>query len=256
MEALARDVEAESAGLVGIVEPLAPGDWDTPTPAHPWTIADQVGHLAYFDDQAILAATDPATFANHVNEAIHIVVEDVAELHRQKGLDGPSTLGWFRQARAHLTSAMAGFDPDQRIPWYGPPMRARSFVAARLMETWAHGTDVADALGTSLPVTDRLFHVADLGVRTYSWSFSNRGLEVPGERVRVTLRGPSGGERTWNDEWEQSVTGPVEDFCLVVAQRRHVDDTDLMTDGPLARRWMEVAQAFAGPPGPGRRPSG
>ena len=32
-------------------------------------------------------------------------------------------------------------------PWYGPSMSARSFVTARLMETWAHGMDVADALG-------------------------------------------------------------------------------------------------------------
>src|SRR5690606_40402188 len=63
------------------------------------------------------------------------------------------------------------------------------FLVARLMETWAHGTDVADALGASLPVTNRLFHIADLGVRTFSWSFNNRQLAVPEERVRVELVG-------------------------------------------------------------------
>jgi uncharacterized protein (TIGR03084 family) len=128
-------------------------------------------------------------------------------------------------------------------------MRARSSVVARLMETWAHGTDVADALGTSLPVTDRLFHVADLGVRTFSWSFTNRGLDVPEERVRVALRGPSGTTRIWNDEENASITGPVEDFCLVVVQRRNLADTHLVMEGGLARRWMEIAQVFAGPPG-------
>lgn len=255
MESLARDVDEESAELLAVIEPLTADEWETVTPAEPWTITDQVGHLAYFDEEAALAATDPETFADHVNEAIHTIVEDAAELHRQRGLDGPATLKWFREARSRLLTATVGLEPDHRIPWYGPPMRARSFLVARLMETWAHGTDVADALGTSLPVTDRLFHVADLGVRTFSWSFSNRGLDVPEERVRVTLRAPSGAERTWNEEREQVVSGRVEDFCLVVSQRRHVDDTDLRTDGPLARKWMEVAQVFAGPPGRGRSPS-
>ncbi len=43
-----------------------------------------------------------------------------------------------------------------------------------------------------------------------------------------------------------SVTGPAEDFCLVVTQRRHVDDTDLTVTGEIARDWMTKAQAFAG----------
>lgn len=255
MEALARDVEAESAELLRLVEPLTPQEWGIRTPAEPWTITDQVGHLAYFDEQAVLAITDPEAFADHVNEAIHTIADDTAGLHRQRGLDGPATLEWFREARSRLLATTADLDPDHRIPWYGPPMRARSFLVARLMETWAHGTDVADALGASLPVTDRLFHVADLGVRTFSWSFSNRGLEAPEEKVRVTLWAPSGAERTWNGEREQSVSGPVDDFCHVVSQRRHVDDTELQVEGSVARQWMEVAQVFAGPPGRGRSPS-
>jgi hypothetical protein len=44
------------------------------------------------------------------------------------------------------------------------------------------------------------------------------------------------------------------DFCLVVTQRRHPDDTDLAIEGPLAEEWMAIAQAFAGPPGKGRAP--
>jgi hypothetical protein len=72
----------------------------------------------------------------------------------------------------------------------------------------------------------------------------------------VALRGPSGTIRVWNDDAVDSVTGPVEDFCLVVAQRRHVDDTALVVEGPVAARWMELAQVFAGPPGPGRAPAG
>ncbi|MEK7446600.1 MAG: TIGR03084 family protein, partial [candidate division NC10 bacterium] len=43
------------------------------------------------------------------------------------------------------------------------------------------------------------------------------------------------------------------DFCRVVTHRRHVEDTGLTLVGPAAREWMLVAQAFAGPPAPGRR---
>ena len=135
-------------------------------------------------------------------------------------------------------------------------MRARSFVIARIMETWAHGQDIVDALGVDRRPTDRLFHIAELGIRTFRFSFENRGGEVPEERVRVALRGPTGTVRVWNDESSNSVTGPLEDFCLVVTQRRHLDDTHLVLEGPIAHEWMQIAQAFAGPPGPGRQPKG
>jgi hypothetical protein len=51
-----------------------------------------------------------------------------------------------------------------------------------------------------------------------------------------------------------SVTGPALDFCHVVTRRRHVVDTELVVTGPVARTWIDIAQAFAGPPGAGRQP--
>ena len=65
-------------------------------------------------------------------------------------------------------------------------MGVMSFVSARLMETWAHGQDVADALTGARPgaaagrtPTDRLRHIAHLGVRARPYSYVVRGLEVP-----------------------------------------------------------------------------
>ena len=135
-------------------------------------------------------------------------------------------LNAWRRGRLELIAAAASVAPDARIEWYGPSMSKRSFLTARLMEAWAHGQDVVDAIGAERPATDRLRHVAQLGVITRGRSYKNRGLEAPAGDVRVELAAPSGDMWTWGDaDVDDSVSGPAEDFCLVVTQRRHVDDT-------------------------------
>ncbi|MCP4665000.1 MAG: TIGR03084 family protein, partial [Deltaproteobacteria bacterium] len=94
-----------------------------------------------------------------------------------------------------------------------------------------------------------------IGVTTFGWSHMNRGLEVPDAAVRVELTGPSGDTWAWGPEdASDSIRGQAQDFCLVVVQRRHVDDTRLEVKGQVARNWMLIAQAFAGPPAQGPRP--
>jgi uncharacterized protein (TIGR03084 family) len=135
-------------------------------------------------------------------------------------------------------------------------MSAASSVTARLMETWAHGQDVFDAVGLVRRPTARLRHVAHLGVATRGWSFRLRGLPVPGTPVRVELTGPDGDLWTWGPEdAADRVSGPAEDFCLLVVQRRHRSATALVVTGPVADQWLDVAQAYAGDPGPGRPPA-
>jgi uncharacterized protein (TIGR03084 family) len=134
-------------------------------------------------------------------------------------------------------------------------MNALSFATARLMEYWAHGQDVADALGVRRQPTDRLRHICHLGVRTRGFSFANRGLPAPEGEVYVELAAPDGTTWTWGDPAAPDrVAGPAEDFALLVTQRRHRADVHLTVTGEAARAWLEVAQAFAGPPGPGRQP--
>lgn len=257
MASIVADLVDETSALRSLVAPLDDSGWALVTPSQPWTVADQIAHLAFFDEQTALALTDPVGFAAAARRHGPQLGDGMAELHREgRPTDGAGILAWWDTTRSDVVRALRDLDPDEKVPWYGPPMRAMSAAAARMMETWAHGTDVAEALGERLPVTNRLFWIADLGVRTFSFSFANRGLDAPDARVRVALRGPSGTTRVWNDEHDASITGPVEEFCLVVAQRRHVDDTHLVLEGELARAWMDIAQIFAGPPGPGRSPSG
>ena len=187
--------------------------------------------------------------ARGVDDAVDALI-----LGAYRALAPEELLDAWRSGRSRLAGAAVTLSDDDRVAWYGPSMGARSFLTARLMETWAHGQDIVDAVGGDRPPTDRLRHVAQLGVITRAWSYVNRRMEAPVDEVHVALEAPSGEVWTWGPgDVADSVRGPAEDFCLVVTQRRHVDDTGLEVNGEVARDWLVRAQAFAGPPtdGPG-----
>jgi uncharacterized protein (TIGR03084 family) len=252
---VAADLRAEQDALDAIVADLSDEQWRLATPSPRWTVSDQIGHLTYFDAAAATAITDPDTFRASVEQLVKAGDDgrDALTLHRH--LPPRELLGAWRAGRRRLGEVAATLDDGARVAWYGPSMGAKSFLTARLMECWAHGQDVADALGVERVATDRLRHVARLGVITRGWSYANRGLEPPPGDVRVALAGPSGAPwRFGPDDAAGVVTGPALDFCLVVTQRRHVDDTALEVIGDVARDWVEKAQAFAGPPTDGPAP--
>ena len=255
MKEICADLAMEQEELDAVVADLDEAGWNTMTPAEGWTIKDQIRHLAYFDDRARLAATDPEAFKAYLQKSFQDLDAYLKHLENTgKDLSGAKTLEWWRRERRALLDAIAPMDRKTRLPWYGPDMSVMSSATARLMETWAHGQDIVDALGLTRQPTDRLRNVAHLGVRTFGWSYANRQMEVPETPVRVELTGPSGDLWTWGpDEAQNSVKGPAEDFCLVVVQRRHLDDTGLIVSGEIAKQWMLLSQAFAGPPGEGRK---
>lgn len=254
MHDLLDDLVDETDELLGVLAGLDDAGWSRPTPSEGWSVLDQVTHLAYFDNCAALAVSDPDALSARVEKLLGWgpdFPDRIAAEHR--ALSPTKALDWFRQSRADLIATMTPVDPRTRVPWFGPDMSARSSVTARLMETWAHGTDVADAAVTTLPATHRLRHVAHLGVSTFRFSHVVHGEPVPDVSVRVELVSPAGESWTWGpSDAAESVTGPAVDFCLVVTQRRHLDDTDLETRGSHAKHWMSIAQAFAGAAGPGR----
>ena len=166
-------------------------------------------------------------------------------------------LARWRTGRSALSAALRELPDGQKMPWFGPPMSAASMGTARFMETWAHSLDVHEALGAEPEGTDRIRHVAHLGVRTRNFAFATRGLDAPAEEFRVELVAPSGQVWLWGPEdAAQRVGGPAYDFCLLVTQRVHRDDTDLVATGADAETWLAIAQAFAGPPGDGRAARG
>ncbi len=253
VDALIVDLAAETADLRRLVSDLDEPGWRTATPAVGWTIGDQISHLAFFDDAAVMAGRDPDAFAAEFAATAQIgqiSTDDIATQHRS--LTGEELLAWFDAARQRLIETYGRLDPTLRVPWFGLPMSAASSVTARIMETWAHGQDVADALGVAREPTARLAHVAHIGVRTFPFSFAINGRTVPEQPVRVEL---DWGTDLWTwgpPDARNRVTGPALDFCLIVTQLRHRADTAIRAVGDLAGEWLDIAQAFAGPPGPGR----
>lgn len=253
------DLVAEQRALDAIVAGLTPEQWGLATPSPRWTIADQIGHLTFFDATAALAITDAEAFAAHRAELIANFADelavDEATLGEFRQLSPDEQLAEWRRRRNELEAAGRTLSNDARVEWYGPSMGAKSFLTARLMEVWAHGQDVCDTVDASRAPTDRLQHIAQLGAITRGWSYSVRGETKPADEVRVELAAPSGAEWTWGpDDAPASITGSAEDFCLVVTQRRHVDDTSLVVRGDAARDWMLKAQVFAGGPTTGPAP--
>ncbi|TWP52129.1 TIGR03084 family protein [Lentzea tibetensis] len=237
------DLEAESQELDDLVAPQQ--DWTIETPAPGWTIAHQISHLMWTDRAALLAITDPEAFQAQP------LVPDMVDRTAEEGTRDPKLLESWRQARTELKEALA--QAQGKIVWFGPPMSPASMATARIMETWAHGQDVADALGVERKPTDRIKNVAHLGVRTMGFAFLLNGLAAPTEEVRVELTGPNGEEWTWGPEGAANrVSGPALDFCFLVTQRRNRKDLALVAEGPVAQEWLPIAQAFAGPPGAGR----
>jgi len=225
---LLADLRHESDQLAEHLDGLADGYWGLATPAQGWSIHDQVSHLAFFDDAARLALTQPQEF---------------------RALAERLMADWFTAARRDLLAGFTGEDPRRRLPWFGPDMSVASAATARLMETWAHGHDIYDALGVEHPPSPGLRSIAHLGVTTFGFSHTLHGFEVPDEPVRVELHSPDGQSWVWGPaDAVNRVTGPALDFVLATTQRRHWTQTALVATGRVASRWLDIAQPFAGAP--------
>lgn len=247
---LLSDLRAESDQLVWCLSKLSTEQWSLPTPASGWCIQDQISHLAFFDDTARSALTDPERFRREADSLMAAGMDfpdRIAAEHRTKRCE--EIFDWFVEARNQLLAAFERDDPRRRLPWFGPDMSVASSATARLMETWAHGQDVYDTLGHPHPPSRGLRSIAHLGVATFAFAHTLNGIDVPDEPVRVTLSSPSGEQWAWGPEPAANrISGPAEDFVLTVTQRRHWTETALDVHGPVAQDWLEIAQVFAGAP--------
>ncbi|WP_328608915.1 TIGR03084 family metal-binding protein [Amycolatopsis sp. NBC_00345] len=238
------DLVAEGAELDALV--AAQADWSVPTPAAGWTIAHQIAHLAAADANVLIAIRTPEAFGTVLKEA-EAEGSQHADLEAAAGAAKPRSvlLEQWRAGRAEVAEALRDIPLDHAFPWYGSQLTAALMVPLRLMETWAHGQDVFDALGVPHRATGRLQHVASLGVIGRELSFYAAQLPGPAEPFRVELTGPGGQTWFWGPEdAAQRVQGSALDFCLRVTHRRSRAETDLTAVGEDAEKWLDNARVF------------
>jgi enediyne biosynthesis protein E11 len=250
------DLAAEGDDLDVLLAGLRQEQWRTPTPSPGWTVAHQVGHLASSDESTVAAVRDPGAFAARQAAMAENFDRAMDSAAAQFAAAPPAALlATWRAGGAEVIRALASVPAGRRVPWVVAPLSPAAIASTRLMELIGHGQDIRDALGAAWIPTDRIRHVAWLGVRTRDFAMANSGLAPPAAEFRVELTAPSGALWTWGPEdATQRVTGPAADFCLLVTRRRHRADLALRAEASEADSWLDVAQAYAGPPSAGRRP--
>jgi uncharacterized protein (TIGR03084 family) len=257
------DLRDEAAELHRLLATLGAADWRRATQFKAWTIDDILQHLHMGDAMGLASATDPVAFdalVADIQAKRASGLSRVEETRQRLGdLAGPRLLDhWYRNL-SRLCDALAAKPPDARLKWVGPDMGVRMFATARQMEVWAHGQAIYDLFGLERPAPSaRLRNIAELGIRTFGWTYRNRQLPVPANMPYVSLVTPFGETWEWNAPGaDNTVTGDAVAFCQVVTQTRNVADTTLSATGDTARHWMSIAQCFAGapetPPAPGTR---
>ena len=259
MREIVSQLVSECRCLADLCKTLSADQWSQSTDFYGWTPWDEIAHLAYFDETALLAATNPESFltSRKTLREERARGEEISSLARKRffQMESDALLNFWRERFEELCSTLQALNPSTRLPWYGPDMSARSFATARLMETWAHGQDIRDMLGKSDWTSPGLQLIAHLGVSTYGWSFKNRGLSTPEPVPYVELDAPDGTRWAWGSPSSiDYVIGPAYDFALLVTQRRHRSDTRLQWSGASAQHWTLIAQCFAGGPADGPAP--
>lgn len=247
---------AECDELDELLAGLDDQQWELPTPAPGWTIADQVAHLAATFKLAGLSPSDPEAFRALVGRLDPDFSVNVDNAMREFRSDSPEVLFSRWQAeRTAAVKALAAVPGDQLVPWLVNPLPPAILAMAGMMEAFAHGQDILDALGIRRSRTDRIKFLVAFAVRTWDFGYLARDEPRPAAEFGFDITAPSG------DQWQfgppdatQRISGPAEDFCLLVTRRRHRDDLAVTAVGPDAEHWLDIAQAYRGPAGEGRKP--
>ncbi len=247
------DFRDECDALFSLLDTLDEQAWERKTQFKGWTLNDIVAHLHFGDYAADVSLQDSATFNDFVRRVTASRKQGVGHLaFAHASLEGTkhrALLTRWHDFSREMADRFAIADPKRRVQWFGPDMSVRSSITARLMETWAHGQAIYDLLGQTRNDTNRIKNIVVIGINTFGWTFTNRGLSVPRDTPYVRLTAPSGKIWEWNQpNQENRIKGSAVEFCQVVTQVRNIADTSLKMVGTTATSWMAIAQCFAGPP--------
>ncbi len=251
------DLRAETAELDAVLRTLDEAGWHKETPAEGWDTHDTIAHLADTNDvmyssvtgsDVLTDATDFMAEARRLfapGDPKAVDAFTARQVARGRKMQWEDVYSWWIESCSRLYDLLGSLDPAGRYQW-GPNMISpASLCSARIMETWAHSLDVHDAAGVPYEDTDRIRHVAFLGLRAMPNAFMLAGFETPGP-IRAELTSPSGELWTMGPETAPSVIrGAASDFARVVARRdRDGSASRLQGEGPDAANAIEHGRAF------------
>jgi uncharacterized protein (TIGR03084 family) len=216
--------------------------WDKVTPAKPWTVRDTIAHLADFAE----LAADALTGGDRVKEYQNATDLDALRqraIEKGRSMRPQDVIEWWRAGRAKVVEPLSHMSADDRVEWIAGDMSAKTFATFRLMETWAHGLDIYQALDIEVEDTPRIRHVCWLGWKTLPYAFKNAGLDY--SPIRVEVIGPGYAKWVYGPEdAEDVIKGPASDWARIVVRRLPPDKARLKVTGEAAAKALEVAQAF------------
>jgi len=150
---------------------------------------------------------------------------------------------WWRGGRAKVIEPLSHMSEDDRVEWIQGTMSAKTFATFRLMETWAHGLDIYQALDIEVEDTARIRHVCWLGWKTLPYAFKEAGLDYT--PIRVEVIGPGYAKWVYGPEdADDLIKGSASEWARIVVRRVSPKKVRLKVTGETANRAIEVAQAY------------
>jgi uncharacterized protein (TIGR03084 family) len=237
------DLNAEYEHLDGVLAALTPAQWDHPSAAAGWSIADVVLHLAQTEELlAASAAGEEAWFTEGPADTIDARADHLVAA--QRDITAADLLARWRTVALSNPAALRAQPSGTRLQWVTNRISPAALATTRLAEHWTHGHDITDALDIPYPDTARLRHIAWLGHRTLPYAFAAEGVQ--GGAVYCELTAPDGAIWRYGDPDAPSViTGPAAEFCRVGARRLAAADTSLQGTGPHGPQALAVLRNYA-----------
>ena len=235
------DLVAEYERLSSILCALTDEQWELPSAAAGWTIADTVLHLAMSEEGVATTLAMPEDSWHVRDHALDDAMD--AQVRATTSTTGEILDRW-QNARHGSVRALRVADPKVKVRWAAAPLRPQTLATTRMAEHWAHALDIVEPLGLTLPDEDRLRHIAWLGHSTLPYAFRLHDQE-PAD-IFCTLTKPDGSVMHLGPpEAASTVTGPIGDFCRTGAQRLRPEHSSLQTRGPRADDALRVLRNYA-----------
>lgn len=242
MREILSDLVAEQQFLDQSLQRIPIKNWDRLTPAGKWTVRDTISHLADFAEMA----ADALQKGDRIKE--WRTAGDLDALRQRAVVKGrqmrpQDVIEWWRGGRAKVIEPLSHMSEDDRVEWIEGSMSARTFATFRLMETWAHGLDIYQALDFEVEDTPRIRHVCWLGWKTLPYAFKAAGLDYA--PIRIEVIGPGYAKWVYGpDDTEDLIKGSASEWARVAVRRLPAKKTRLKVTGETASKAIEVAQAY------------